>query len=850
MASNIPIVSPAIANSVPVAPLYANSVPNAPQGGGGRRVAVFGGILVLMLIAVGIYLMQRSSTTSVPRLKKRVSRLTPKAAEKEQSVLAAMVDKQGLTIEEAKAERDAIVNLVNENAGGECIFSHPMAGGTCPRNFSLDTDLGCCMPEGSPMPSTADVMRDLALDLVKSIIIDELIEELILRSIQLLQRLLMAKLIALAIKTGSKMLMKLATMAMAGPVGWALMAFDMLSMALDFLDPKGYDMFSANSVLQRKAEIGAYTQWTYTSLDKRSWPVMISMEQIWPTVYENFITPALMEKYELPAFALLLDEYGSRETLSALVEAADGSFGKAFEPHMDAVQGKNPAERDELIISALRDGINENEQEDVMLIPAMSLPDRIGITITQKKCEKWNKQNLPAWLQFLNNLTGTETNKYVSKTGKLVPNEDADGNPLPPAPFANWTDWCYVPDEERMITETWSEGEPPMKKVKLKDLKEVKANNPSGADVWCALDSSEMSSCFAMCTGKKERESDLGKEDFVSDPSKFGVHWKNGECIYTKKYCESVNLEFKNNDCKMYAGQGAAEAIFGATITREFVDWGNDIGECATKPSLGACTNAIAGPVLKNYSKMVSETGKNIGGCFEGNAVDCGQILTDGPTAVPGKLLSGFGHGLAGMSALGGDYTAALTASFTFVGDVGDMIADPLDALMHPAATAGALMRGPLMVWDGAAAAISHIPVIGGPVASVITGITGLGYQAIDNALDVEDMSLANNWYCPHCLLAKVAWAGFRAIFKVGDAPKKPEDWARELKASCKADRDTCRMKWGGNLNTQGGVYCAAMDGYCEKITMSNYKTAKWGKPDVEENRGDEYIFDENDPRG
>jgi hypothetical protein len=849
MASNIPIVSPAIANSVPIAPLYANSVPNTPQGGGGRRVAVFGGILVLMLIAVGIYLMQRSSTTPVARLKKRVSRLTPKAAEKEQSVLAAMVDKQGLTIEEAKAERDAIVNQVNAMAGGECIFSHPMAGGTCPRNFSLDTDLGCCMPEGSPMPSTADIMRDLALDLVKSIIIDELIEELILRGIQLMQKIL-AKCIAMAIKAGSQMLMKLATMAMAGPVGWALMAFDMLSMAIDFLDPKGYDMFSANSVLQRKAEVGAYTQWTYTSLDKRSWPVMISMEQIWPTVYEKFINPALMEKYELPAFALLLDEYGSNEALSALIEAADGSFGKAFEPHLDAIQGKNPAERDELIISALRDGINESEQEDVMLIPAMSLPDRIGITITQKKCESWNKQNLPAWLQFLNNLTGTETNKYVSKTGKLVPNEDADGNPLPPPPFANWTDWCYVPDKERMETEAWTEGEPPMKKVKLKDLKEVKANNPSGADVWCALDSTDMSSCFAMCTGKKERESDLGKEDFVSDPSKFGVRWENGECIYTKKYCESINLEFKNNDCKMYAGQGAAEAIFGATITREFINWGNDISKCATNPSLGVCTNAIGGPILTNTAKLVSETGKNIGGCFEGNSEDCGQILTEGGIAVPGKLLSGFGHGLAGMSALGGDYTEALTASFTYIGDVGDMMADPLKTLLNPAATAGVFLRAPLAIVDGAAAAISHIPGIGEPIASVMTGATRIMGGAYDKALDVEDLSIENNWFCPACLLLKVAWAGFRAIFKVGDKPKTPLEWATELKESCKSDRQACRMKWGGNLNTQGGVYCAAMDGYCEKITMSNYTTARWGKPDVEENRGDEYIFDENDPRG
>ena len=292
-----------------------------------------------------------------------------------------------------------------------------------------------------------------------------------------------------------------------------------------------------------------------------------------------------------------------------------------------------------------------------------------------------------------------------------------------------------------------------------------------------------------------------------------------------------------------YPGQEFAEGLFGTTITREFVDWGTDITQCATKPSLGACSNAIAGPILKNTAKVISQTGKNIGGCFSGKSSDCGQILTQGPTAIPGKLLGGFGHGLAGLSSIGGDYTAALTAQLTFIGDVGDMMADPLGTLMNPARSVGVIARAPLAVLDGAAAAISHIPVIGGPIASVITGVTGIVGDGIDQALDMDNITAT--WWCPACIGVKLVYAGFKAIF--GIKPKlTPQEKANLWKEECNRDLRDCSLKWGDREDSVGAAYCTAMQDTCKTITVDNYERVVWGKPSPEEDRPD-YLFDDQE---
>ena len=562
-----------VANSIPV----ASSAPRIRTrgrrggGGGGGGVAIFGGVLVLLLVSVGIYLMTKASAkTPKENLKKRVQGLKLKSESKTKLVLKAMVEKQGLTMEEAKAEREKVITEFNALPGDDCPFSQPMVGVdgiTCGRNFSFDKDSQCCMPEGDAPPDIQDVLKDLAIDLVKSILIDEMMEQMIAVGIFLAAKAI-AFVIKLVTKAAVQLFANLTLAAVAGPVGWALLAFDMLSMAIDFLDPKGYDMFSANSVLQRKVEIAAYAQWTMVTLDKKSWPMMISMKQAYPDAYEIFVTPMIIEKYTPKAWGLMLKDYAAAE-IKALGDDPDRTkYGEVFKPYFAKALNANPLARDKLILELLNEGINENQRGDQVLIPAMTTADRIGITMTEKACIKWNKRHFPAWVNWVNNLTGTENNKYVDeKSGDLVPNEDAEGNPLPPPCFANWTDWCYVPDEVAMSTTKWTEGKPPMKKVKLKDMPAIKANNPTGEDVWCALWSADMDSAYVMCTGKQERKGEKGKEDIVWYPTKYGVKWENGECKYTKKYCDYMNLKFKNNDCIPWPGQAVAENIFGSTIT-------------------------------------------------------------------------------------------------------------------------------------------------------------------------------------------------------------------------------------------------------------------------------------------
>jgi hypothetical protein len=240
---------------------------------------------------------------------------------------------------------------------------------------------------------------------------------------------------------------------------------------------------------------------------------------------------------------------------------------------------------------------------------------------------------------------------------------------------------------------------------------------------------------------------------------------------------------------------------------------------------------------------MMSGTAKNIGGCFSGSSQDCEEIFSEGGVAIPGKLISGFAHGLAGISAIGGDYTAMLTATLTAVGDVGDLMANPLDSLKNTLRVVGVFARAPLAIVDGFAAAISTIPGVGGPVASVITTVTGQVGVGINQALDMDDITAT--WWCPVCIGVKLVYAGFKAIF--GIKPKlTPQEKANLWKEECNRDLRDCSLKWGDREDSVGAAYCTAMQDTCKTITVDNYERVVWGKPSPEEDRPD-YLFDDQE---
>jgi len=728
-----------------------NNIPKIGNKKGGGTAAM-AGILVLLLVTIGLYIFMRGKTkSSIMALasynKSQQARLVTQQA----SARTAMTD-VGIQEDDANTLLTSTTADVLEDLKG-CSF-YPIQGNTCRVDFAYNSKTTCCEPQWKDGPSPFDEKMKLAKEVALEVVITETLEivvkKLATKVASKVGQKVASKVIGkagvaaikamvkalskIAIKVAAKISAKLAMAASAGPIGALWMAFDVLSMAMDFLDPKGYDLFTANKIIQQQFKITAKQSFDAMALDKGSYPPMFPLSLFFPTEWEDIVAPAIGNKYNQPTIDAMIAKFGedqlitwTNEAESGIVDADTGSsrLETEYARLMIVVTNADPKSRDKYQFDVLSEVLSAESKKKVFLCPWMSTTDRVGISLTKAACDEWNMAHLREWKYYVEHISKGENptkrpNTKRSEGGvweppkdsdELVDNLDANGEQLPSPPVANFSDQYYVLDPDAKVGD-FTEGDPPMIMEKIK-----------GGAVSLMYGTGQMG--FVLCQGKQVRDGVKGKQDITIDPKKYGVTFQNGQCVYTSKYCKRMGQDFKNNDCYINGAQKVAEMIFGKTVTVEFKQWGEDIKECGTKPSLSACGNALAGPILKNTAVLLSNTAKNVAGCAQGQLSGCEKMITDGPLTVPGKLVSGLVHGMAGLSALGGDYTAALTASLEGIGKVADVFADPIGALKDPLGTIGGILNTPLAILDGAAKLVGKIPIVGPVVAKAVTAVTG-----------------------------------------------------------------------------------------------------------------------------
>lgn len=188
----------------------------------------------------------------------------------------------------------------------------------------------------------------------------------------------------------------------------------------------------------------------------------------------------------------------------------------------------------------------ESRRKGLVLVPFLSEPGRIGITITEDAAKEWNATYKQFWL---------ETNDIYKPPERTMRNQLAD--PM----VAVYTDSYLVPNED----DPGTMDNPNMRTENIKDFNgEKKKVVISGA--YGPL----MSYCL------RKRSNDIGKEGMAEpvDPVKEGVTFDVDTltCNFTSSYCDRYGLKFKStengNDCETYPGQDFFECIFGKTLTR------------------------------------------------------------------------------------------------------------------------------------------------------------------------------------------------------------------------------------------------------------------------------------------
>jgi hypothetical protein len=168
--------------------------------------------------------------------------------------------------------------------------------------------------------------------------------------------------------------------------------------------------------------------------------------------------------------------------------------------------------------------------KDIMLVPSMSTPIRIGITLTKDGAARWNTENTATWLE--NNDLFKPPDTPITYTDPMA---------------AVYSDTYFIIDPSN----PGDASDPNMIPQKLDE--KIVMGIPYGP-------------CVAYCL-KSRQNSGLARP---VDPQALGVTFdiNNATCNFTEGFCDRYGLIYKNNDCKMYPGMAVAEAIFGKTISR------------------------------------------------------------------------------------------------------------------------------------------------------------------------------------------------------------------------------------------------------------------------------------------
>lgn len=468
----------------------------------------------------------------------------------------------------------------------KCAFKQ-LVPGRCPDGFSISKN-NCCELLPGKNPNSSDVALSIMKMLAREIFISELVEFAVMTAapkivIQtgkllagsagraLITRLqkeaveeaaergakaaskLVSKAVSKAIVKGSTKLatrvgvkmaafgIKTLTKLSSGPVGAALMVFDLASLGLDLFDPAGYELFIENSENAKVRRQHEYMM--QMSAGGEEYPILFPVEMwykdAWEAAYEsvssdydnqviNNFTQAETDKYVEIMIKVLLGDENAGEDLAEI------TAGKK-----EFLMNQDPIARDRKIYRKLLEILPSAVHKNLAIYEYLSSDRRSGISLSREGAMAWNQMNYNTWMNW----------------------ESRDrGNP---APFV-----AVFSDKYRVVN----------------------MNNPGTAQEPNLIEKTlrqkapyimPWQTLYTLC--EKPRRGGLTSSTSTSiNPKSYGVKFEpeTGRCIFTPRYCAHFALDYKSGgetDCEPYEGQEVAETIFGKTVTRSFIKLGNEI---------------------------------------------------------------------------------------------------------------------------------------------------------------------------------------------------------------------------------------------------------------------------------
>ena len=330
----------------------------------------------------------------------------------------------------------------------------------------------------------------------------------------------------------------------SGPVGWALVAFDIASLGLDVFDPAGYELYVEN---EENVKVRSQLEYAMQQASGGGdYPILFPVELLYRDAWEVAYT-AVSNEYNNMVLDSLGEEEMKKFVKALLIEQGwiedDGSTGTISDiisDRQEQLMNRDPIERDSKLLEKMYEILPLQARDYITHYRYMSSPSRIGITLTKAGADMWNRRNYEAWMNW--NSNSSETPPFVAVHSNKYRALNI-GNP------GTATEPNLV---ERTLPQATTYVMP-----------------------WYML--------FQLC--EKSRRGGLTSATSTSiNPKRYGVKFDphTGRCVFTPSYCAHFGMQYKGGgetDCDLYAGQSEAETIFGKTVTRSFIKFGNAVGK-------------------------------------------------------------------------------------------------------------------------------------------------------------------------------------------------------------------------------------------------------------------------------
>ena len=465
---------------------------------------------------------------------------------------------------------ETMKEILEESFNFPCLIP-PTDNGTCGRGYRLETDedsgKNCCYPKEAIKPSNLETKLKLANTIIQEILFSMIVGSVLKRiflgggsakvassaavkaakTAKALKAFRAARAVkvarsgraaSLAVRTAAK---GSAALTKAAATGGLLLAVDVAFMTMDILDTEGYASFIGQDTFVSTKNTIDYQSWEAMQQADIEYPMLYPLIELYGESYELSTETEygkLLDKYfesdmELEKnseYKKAFDDYTDALVESVVNETDEPKFPVKLEEYAMKIPEDHYIERDELIYDAMKTLIPIADViSNIKLYPKISSPKTIGITLSEQGANRINAKNKSDWLDNdeSEKMVAVYTDKYsVYKSGDAT-------NPIM---------------EEKTLAE-----------------KTVLA--------------SSYGILFSLCEKRRKTRSEAGSVT----PTSFGSYYDfgNSKCIFTNQLCKKYGLKWKSgeNDCGEYEGQKAAEIVFGPTMTRGAIKFGNIVDD-------------------------------------------------------------------------------------------------------------------------------------------------------------------------------------------------------------------------------------------------------------------------------